>query len=157
MNKRFFVEACLILITGAILLIVLGMSVLPSKMDSELIMDASRIQSITPAGLTYIDDDGKEQFIDFAACYGRYWADFMEPKHLQRLKEINNWTDEKLHSWLENNKDWKEVARRDITGNPPFIEFYTSPGTRFEFPDEDALRWIRFEIEKLGWMTFDLS
>jgi hypothetical protein len=122
-----------------------------------IIMAASRIQGITRDGLTYVDDNGTAQFIDFEACFNLYFANFVKPDNLQHIKEINHMTDEKLTQSIEKRRKWKEVALRNIIGNPPYIEFHTDPPIRFTFEDENNYRKIRTAIEENGWRTFDLS
>jgi hypothetical protein len=125
-------------------------------------IDAQNIIRITKSGVTYIDEQGSEAFIDFSGCYANYWFSFAETKNLQRIKQINNMDDEKLAIWLKKHQDWKEVAKRDITGwldetKLPFIEFHTIPPIRFIFATEDEFRRVIYEIESFGWCTYDLS
>jgi hypothetical protein len=118
-------------------------------------MDGAQIREITPEGLTYVDEEGKLQFIDFEACYQKHMTAFMKPEHLERYKEINYMTDEDLQARLELMKDWKEIGGRDLYGNPPYIEFYSDPPVRFEFADVNEFHRVRYLVHKGGWHTFD--
>ncbi len=127
-------------------------------------IDAQNIIRITEAGLTYTDENGQEQFIDFSVCYANYWARFTEKEHLQRFQQMNNMNDEELAVWLKKHEAWKEVAQRDITGwsaeiDHSFIQFHTTPPVQFTFAtdNEDKYRWVMGEIWKFGWRVFDLS
>jgi hypothetical protein len=124
-------------------------------------IDGARIQLITPEGLFYLDDEGKEQFIDFEECFQREFARFTDPHHLKKFREINpSMTDEQLQEDFEWRKTWKKIANRnfDPIDALPYIEFYTDPPIRFEFATVDAFHRMRFFIEKnTHWRTADLA
>jgi hypothetical protein len=125
-------------------------------------IDAQNIIRITEAGLFYIDENSREVFIDFSACYTNYWTRLTEKDHLQRFQQINGMGDDQLAAWLKRHEAWKEVAQRDITGssagiNRPFIVFHTSPPVQFTFVSEDEFHRVRYAIERFGWRTSDLS
>lgn len=124
-------------------------------------MNGQRIQNITAEGLTYLKDDGTEGFIDFAACYERDFAKFMQPDNLKRHQEANHLDDEQLKQSIEKAREWKEVAYTMPgnlpMGNAPYIEFYTEPPTRFEFVTDEAFWEVRRAIRRNGWRTIDLS
>src|SRR5689334_7023715 len=118
-------------------------------------MDGKRIQKITAEGLTYLDDDGKEQFIDFEACYQSHFTNFMKPENLQRFKEINSLNDEKLQESIERHRAWKEVGIRQVLGQPwddgPYLELHTDPPIRFKFATKEDYSFVVGSIHKLGW------
>lgn len=130
-------------------------------------MDGKRIQSITEKGITYLDENGAEKFIDFAVCSENDIRKHLQPAYLARYKELNKLTDEDLENAIEKFKQSKVVADRNILGTPtednvwgngiPYIEFYTEPPCRFEFENEKAFRHVQYTIAEWGWMTFDLS
>ncbi len=128
-------------------------------------MDSKLIQNITESRLTYLDENGEENFIDFALCYKNYLKRYLSPENLAEIK--NNKTDEELEKYIERRKAWREIAVRNILGarvesqawrsSVPYIEFYTDPPTLFEFTEQEDFQKIRWAIEKAGWKTFDLS
>jgi hypothetical protein len=127
-------------------------------------IDGKRIQSITADGLVYLNDSGDEEFIDFSACYSYYFKRATSPEYIERLKDLNpqtQWDDERVKKYVERRTKWREIALRNIIGDPwgtaPYLEFYTEPCIRFEFATEDEYRETRYLIEQYGWRTHDLS
>ncbi|MCL4247772.1 MAG: hypothetical protein KJ065_06465 [Anaerolineae bacterium] len=124
-------------------------------------MDGKQIQTVTSEGLTYLDENGDEKFIDFSACHERALAEFMEPNNLRYFQEINRYSAEQLEESIQKHKKWKVVADRNILGEPmgttPYIEFYTEPPIRFEFATLDEYHKTRFLLERNGWRTRDLT
>lgn len=54
----------------------------------------------------------------------------------------------------------KTVGQRDLTDNPPYIEFFTRPFTKIEFSGEDGvaeLRKMQTLLLDFGWKTLDFS
>lgn len=104
-----------------------------------------QIRSVTNKGVEYVDEDGNDQLIDFETCY---W-NFLNTQHInqednpEQVKDIN--------------RKWKRVGQRDFSGNPPYIEFFTHPVTRFEFESIDEFHQLRYQVEKAGWRTIDLT
>jgi hypothetical protein len=105
------------------------------------------IKTISYNGLSYIDEDGIDKFVDFKEC-NENW--------IQYRKRSEKLTDEKVESIRRNDK---YVGKRDICAQPCFIEFFTRPFTRFEFEDsaEEAFIQLKNEIISAGWTTLDLS
>lgn len=50
-------------------------------------MDSKQIQYITESGLTYLDENGEENFIDFALCYENYLKKYLSPENLAEIKK----------------------------------------------------------------------
>jgi hypothetical protein len=124
----------------------------------ESIIDGSQIREITSQGIRYMDADGEEQFIDFAACYDNYVKERLSPERWALYKELNPKADNDWDHYVERIKSDKEVAQRNILSSRfPYIEFYTQPPTRFKFASEEAYREVRQAIEEAGWRTGDLS
>jgi hypothetical protein len=93
------------------------------------------IKRINQKGIEYLDDEGKLNYIDFAACKN------IDPKQKYvAFRDISGFTDDE---------------------NKPYIEFYSEPQVTFEFEASDAGRNdfenFYFQIHQLGWYTFDLS
>lgn len=120
-------------------------------------MDGKQIKDITPEGLSYIDDEGKEQFINFSECYASYVQKSTSPEYWERIKRLNNFTDADWDDHLERVQLWREVGKRDMIGNPAYMEFNTTPPTRFTFATWDEFLETQQTIERAGWQTFDLS
>ena len=105
------------------------------------------IKSVTKEGIEYVDELGNLQFIDFEVCY----QNFLEHKNEQQIPYM---TEELKRT----NTVWKCVGQRNICGNPPYIELFTDPLTRFEFDSPDqGFYELDYRIRKTGWKTFDLT
>ena len=124
-------------------------------------MDGSRIQEVTAQGLTYLDDRGEEQFIDFAACFQRWLGRSITPEVLKNVKEWNHMTDAQVQEFIGDMNNETVVGGRDIYGYSetklPSIQFYTEPPTNFEFPDVQDFYRINYLVRKVGWRTQDLA
>jgi hypothetical protein len=117
-------------------------------------MDEKNIIEITSEGLTYVDENGERQFIDFAVCYQRYLDKWNDPTHVKRFKAANSTNSEaELEASLKRIRAHKEIGRRDFS--VPYIEFYTEPPTRFYFSNRDEFYKVRYLVTKAGWKTFD--
>lgn len=111
------------------------------------------IKSIRPKGLTYVNDIGIEDFVDFKEC-NENWIQYRKKTENLTMEMIE---DIKLHD--------KCVGQRDFCAAPKFIEFFTKPKfTRFEFEESTVclnpttcFSKIQEEIMASGWTTLDLS
>ena len=120
-------------------------------------MDGAQIREITSEGLTYVDDEGKLQFIDFKACHQNHLAWVMKPENLQEIKEINHMSDKDLEEHIEFEKNWKEIGARYYAAKLPCIAFYTDPPIRFEFADMNEFYRVEGLIRKSRWHTVDMA
>jgi hypothetical protein len=132
-----------------------------------IILDAKHIREVTSDGIRYVDEQGKEQFIDFAVCYERHVKENTSSEYWEKFKKLNKLTDADWDNHVESVKRWRKVGVRDITGSRkvdghyikglPYIEFDTQPRIRFEFTSLDE--WYRVEgtIRRAKWRTMDLS
>src|SRR5688572_11161498 len=102
-------------------------------------VDSKQIISITKDGLSFLDDDGNEHWIDFAECY----QNFLQETHALSIER------------------WKQVGVRNILTPPwaegPYIQFHTNPPIRFQFATEKDFYEVRQAVESGGWFTMDLS
>lgn len=107
-----------------------------------------QVLTVTIDGLEYIDEDGKHQYIDFRVC-NKSWIQ----NHVSDRDEISSF-------------DRKCVGWRKVDAEPPYIEFFTEPPTRFEFSidEHDGKRdadinfyELRAQLSKARWTTIDLS
>jgi hypothetical protein len=126
-----------------------------------MVMDGKQIRKVTPEGVVYLDENGDEQFIDFAACYKNYFTRRTSPEEWEVIKKVNNKTDVDWEWYVERVKRWREVGGRQILTPPladgPYIEFHTEPSTRFKFETEQEFQKVRNAIGRTGWKTGDLS
>jgi hypothetical protein len=124
-------------------------------------MDGNRIKHITPEGITYLDDEGNEQFIDFAACYANYVKQKTSPEYWERIKQLNNFTDADWERYVQRIKSFKEIGNRNVLEMPwadgPYIEFHTDPPIRFKFDTQEEYRKVISAIRHTDWITFDQS
>jgi hypothetical protein len=103
-----------------------------------------KITNITSEGVTYTDEEGNEQFIDFKVCLQNY----IKTKEKNRGSSV---TDEDREFWQKA----KYVGVRYTFSEPPNIQFYTDPRIFFEFPIKDDLYDVAYKIKKAGWRTND--
>ncbi len=102
------------------------------------------ITDITPDGITYVDEEGNQQFIDFETCHQNK---VMEVKHYKGSR----WTDKDEEIW----QSMKYVGKRFALSDPPALEFYTIPRIHFEFSTIESLTEILVGIRNAGWRTND--
>ena len=111
------------------------------------------INSITNKGITYINELGTEEFIDFKKC-NEGWIQYKK-----KTDKLNN------NSPVNTSMDNRYVGQRDICAKPCFIEFFTYPKfTKFEFKKttkclnpEELFTNLKNDIVDAGWSTLDLS
>ncbi|MEO8394626.1 MAG: hypothetical protein ABI700_16645 [Chloroflexota bacterium] len=121
-------------------------------------MDGSRIKEITSEGLTYLNEQDEDVFIDFADCFQRQLGRYTTPEALKTFKEVNHKTDEQVQNWVAFLNKHKVVGGRHIggfRGRLWTIAFYTEPLTEFEFSSEQAWGQVVYAIKKAGWRTED--
>jgi hypothetical protein len=123
------------------------------------IYESSRIRSVTAEGLTYLDDNDKEQFIDFAQCFERHLAERLSPKTWEKHKKSNDLADSDWDKYQKHEKMFKYVGRRNIVTEPDgaFIEFFTHPPTRFKFSSTDECHQTLDKVRQGRWRAIDLS
>jgi hypothetical protein len=102
------------------------------------------IIEITQDGIDYIDDDGNRQFISFEVCF---------QNNLKKVgKHIGLRSPEQRRKLYER---MRYVGVRYTFEEPPSIQFYTEPPTRFEFATLESLYEIAYKVKKAGWRTND--
>ena len=102
------------------------------------------IVEVTTIGINYVDENGNRRFIDFEVCYQNFLANRqknMGPQYSDELKQLD--------------RTYRSVGYRKFSAIPPYIEFYTAPPTRFEFPIRGRFEEITYRIRKAGWLTID--
>jgi hypothetical protein len=108
------------------------------------------ITQITEQGLYYIDETGQTLFIDFDACYRKWYG--------RQLAKMDNWK-EVVRLFNNAMRGWKEIGERNSIWEPPYITFYTEPEVTFEFETADQMLEIVYTIARFqcGWGIFDWS
>lgn len=116
---------------------------------------------LTAQGISYLDDEDDEQFIDFQQCYENHLADMASDSVWQVVKELNKKTDVYRDEYIQRLRNAKQIGDRNILTFPwedgPYIEFYTIPPIRFKFGSVDEWSTILNGIRRAGWRTFDHS
>lgn len=102
------------------------------------------ITSITSDGISYSDDEGNLQYIDFKSCHQNFLID-----------EEKTWGSDYTEDRKEFYQASKYVGIRLTFRVPPAIEFYTVPRTNLEFPTRERLYEVAYKIKKAGWRTRD--
>lgn len=102
------------------------------------------IVNVTSNGVNYLDEEGKQKFIDFETCSQNY---------VMRMKKSqgSSFTDEDIAFWQRG----KFVGVRGTFRQPPAIEFYTEPRIYFEFPTVNDVWKVVSRIKEAGWRTND--
>ena len=124
-------------------------------------MDGSRIKDITAQGLTYLNEQDEEVFINFAACFQRWLDQHTGAQGIKSIKEPNHMNDAEWDEFVEDIKVDKKVAYRNFDGDAglthPYIEFFTEPAIRFEFPGQKGFYEVLGKLKQAGWRTFDMT
>ncbi len=118
----------------------------------------NQILEIIPNGIIYIDENGNEGFIDLVECYHNYLKRQLAPEYIEKVRHLNHWGDDekKLERYIKQVKERKEVGKRGLLEDPPFICFYTEPPVCFEFDSFEEAKSIEIQVwEAGGWHTFD--
>ena len=124
-----------------------------------ILFTPTTIQKCTPTGITYRDATGSVCSFSFAECVPN-WVNYVNASEQLQATTITEQTSDC-------------VGWRDFFANPPYIEFFTEPRTRFEFHKPQSwFEWLRFpnarhwredflelqhEISAAGWKSYDLG
>lgn len=96
-------------------------------------------KEVTLQGILYRTPENESNFIDFANCYAHY---------LNTLKDEDSQTPV---------AKVKRVGQHDTNSQPPYIELFTVPITRFEFISINDCQQLRHWIRKNRWITMELT
>jgi len=129
------------------------------------VFEISAIIKINEDGITYLNNNGDKQFIDFHECR-RNWAE-----HVNTSGQYMTWDEEPIKNIAQ--ADTTCVGKRDWFSAKPFYEFFTKPVVRFEIIPKRKpweifnKRWVhryypqfhavQTKINELGWTTFDMG
>ena len=111
---------------------------------------ARRVLCITPYGLRYEDQEGREGYVDFRSANEGWRAYLIESRGLRPEEVVS-----------------RGVGYRDACAKPRYIEFFCEPHVRVDFA-APKLPWQRRKsmerfiqmhrsIGSAGWTTLDLS
>jgi hypothetical protein len=120
-------------------------------------MDGKQIKEITPEGISYLDDEGSERFIDFAECFENFKGEIITPEYWERYKKLNHLSDKHWDEYLAGLERWKRVGQRNYSAHPPFIQFFTRPMIMFEFENKNDFDKVIYLLRKAKWQTIDLT
>jgi hypothetical protein len=127
--------------------------------SSMITLNAKQIREVTPEGIRYVNEQGLEQFIDFAKCYQNFVKKWTSPEFWEQHKQVNNLTDADWDRHVERVMKWKEIGRSQPLEPPwsdgPFVAFHTEPPIHFKFETLDEYMNLMSGILKTGWKTFD--
>lgn len=104
-------------------------------------VESARIKCVTPQRVEYLDQTGKECFVDLDKCV-RNWG--------QRAQ---------LESEDVAASEWGSrcVAERGFLDDPPWVEFTNERRTRFEFASLSEALTLKLLLAKVRWRTFDAN
>jgi hypothetical protein len=115
-------------------------------------MHYSQIIAITPEALIYNNAQGETVAIEFKQCASHFHAYLLESGTLASP------------SMIDDAQEFRGIGWRDAFAKPPYIELFSQPRLRIEFPQ--SWRWlfpykkftaIHDQLVKAGWRTLDLG
>lgn len=120
-------------------------------------MKIEQVQAITPAGITYLDNEGLSKFIDFAEWFQTNLEQALSAPIMTEL----------MAKYVKQLKQVGEINYLgDIDGpaqdgsfifSAPYALFYDSQNTLFEFADQQECAAFHQRVTDVGWYLFDLS
>ena len=118
-----------------------------------------QIKAITDAGIGYLDENGVEKFIDFAACYADWRAWVESQDYWEQMKREHGYSDEMRPRFLGRLDPWKQVGFRTTSAahGGPYIQLHANPPVRFKFADINDYYEVRDLILAAGWQLSDES
>jgi hypothetical protein len=98
------------------------------------------IRSVTSDGISYLDDNGIEAFVDFKQC-SENWIQYRK-----RSEKLN---DEKAN---ELKKSSKCVGQRDICAKPCYIELFKDRSQGLSLPNQ-----INFKTQRMLFVNYKMK
>ena len=133
-------------------------------------INASQIREISAKGITYIDDDGSEGFIDFEVCYQNFLKPRLSQEAYNQHKAINPVNHFKTYDeYVDWNMSLKQIGRRNVDGNKnglltsdpksgnPYFVFFTEPPIAIECDTQNEYWRVRRGFQQYGWYTQDMT
>jgi len=104
----------------------------------------NQIREVSESGIQYEGEDHKLHFIDFETCWQNFLSfreKAMAGQYTEDLKRID--------------RQFRTVGYRKFSAKPSYIELYTSPPIRFEFPVSGKFEELAYRIRKAGYHLTD--
>lgn len=128
-----------------------------------MIITTDQITHMDETGIRFVDDEGKEQFIDFEACYRKYLNRVISSEGIESFKRAN--PNQDVDQYTKMMKEFKEVGQRNVIGHGAsdgslgyaYIRFHTDPQITLTFKNEEAYWRFVSEFREFGWQTFDMT
>jgi hypothetical protein len=128
-------------------------------MEEYKLVDGSRIKGVTSIGISYLDDEGFAQFIDFAECYANFVRQKTDSDYWEHHKENNRLTDTDWERHLSRLERWREIGENQPLSPPwadgPYTQFHTEPPIRFKSLTREQFEKIFKVIKQAGWKLLD--
>lgn len=129
-----------------------------------IVIDGKQIEEVIEQGLWYVTDTGERKFVDFSVANANYIRETTSRDHIEHVKTLNPqrlWDDKAIKEYIERSLASRNVGNRNVLGQPwadgPYIEFATEPPIRFKFATQEEYGKVRYDMERFGWRTSDLS
>lgn len=105
------------------------------------IISFEKIKKITADCICYVNQKGIEKVINLKEC-NENWLNYQKR---QGKSYVVNFP--------------KYVGQRNVTDDPMFIELFTRPFVRIEFPKDKKSKFdmLKEKLTTLGWATLDLT
>ena len=114
-------------------------------------VSGARIVRVTHEIIEYIDQTGREQFVDLEQC-ARNWVQWKRENKESFLIVVPS-SQAEIDAW-----DARTVGSRNTFDDPPWAEFINERSARFEFETEEALyAELLRPLGRFGWVTFDMT
>jgi len=113
-------------------------------------MHYSQIIAITPEALIYKNAHGDTVSIEFKQCARYFYGYLLESRTLASPDMIDD------------AQAFRGIGWRDAFATPPYIELFSQPKLKIEFPKRWLFPYRKFnaihdQLVKAGWHTLDLG
>lgn len=106
----------------------------------------ARITCVTPQRVEYVDEAGKECFVDLDEC--------SRNSVQSRIEDEGDFV---VMTSEDRDAAARYVALRDLLHDPAWIEFRNQRRTRFEFGSSNEARGLKLQLMRLRWRTDDAA
>ena len=108
----------------------------------------AHVKSVSPEQVDYVDEAGKERFVDLEQC-ARNWVQHRN-EHAQDFCLVSDASAEAVATWNSHC-----VGQRGALDDTPWVEFMNDRRTRLEFASYEAVYTLLGPLSQAGWHTFD--